>query len=333
MTGTTATTAPLRYITSVVNPEDLARVPATDWVFVTGYPGPSHPRGQIYLVSVDGKTVIELFPDRIAYQPDPAYGRSSPPDQDSFAAHGVGLRAGDDGVHTVYLVNHGGREAVEIFLLDARPDAPVVTWVGAIELTDGSWGNDVAPHPDGGFLVTDTCTGGADNAEVMLGGGPSGRVLRWSPGDSAMSEVPGGSVSSPNGVEVSADGRWCYIASWVAKGLVKLSLVDPTTPAETVPLTVMPDNLTWTSDHQLLIAGQDSDAGTLYEQFVAHDICAIGFSVIKADPETLALTELVTFASGQGFGTASAALEVGGEIWVGSPRADRIAVFGIPEGG
>lgn len=318
------------YIKSVTNPEDMVRIPGSSWVVVSGYVGPSHPRGQLYLVNADDHAVIELFPDHIAFDPDPLFADLTPPGQGEFAAHGVSLRVAEQGPHTLYLVHHGSRESVEIFTVDAAPDVPVLTWVGAVELDEEALLNDVAPHPDGGFVVSDTCTGGLVNAEGMLAGQPCGRVLRWTPGDKAMSEVPGSVMSSPNGVEVSSDGSWCYVASWVAKELVKLSLSDPDEPPLRVSLPVMPDNFTWSSDGRLLITGQISEPGPLFADFVANDISPLGFSVIAADPHTLELDERIRFDAGQGFGMASCALEVGDSVWVGSPRADRIAVFAKP---
>ena len=54
-------------------------------------------------------------------------------------------------MHTLYVVNHGGREAIEVFEITSEP---TVTWIGAIVQDTNVWGNAVAALPDGGVVVT-----------------------------------------------------------------------------------------------------------------------------------------------------------------------------------
>jgi len=56
---------------------------------------------------------------------------------------------------TLYVVNHGGRESIEIFTLDAKGAEPTVTWIGCAVMPSHTWPNSVAPLPDGGMVVTD----------------------------------------------------------------------------------------------------------------------------------------------------------------------------------
>jgi hypothetical protein len=48
---------------------------------------------------------------------------------------------------------------------------------------------------------------------------------------------------------------------------------------------------------------------------------------VKIHPETLAVRELIRRPNDQAFGDGTVAVEVGKEIWVGSFRGDRIAIF------
>ena len=56
---------------------------------------------------------------------------------------------------TLYVVNHGGRESIEIFTLDPKGAEPAVTWNGCAVMPSHTWPNSVAPLPDGGMVVTD----------------------------------------------------------------------------------------------------------------------------------------------------------------------------------
>lgn len=44
--------------------------------------------------------------------------------------HGISVRPGDDGLHTLFVVRHGARESVEVF--DATGEVPSVTWIGCV---------------------------------------------------------------------------------------------------------------------------------------------------------------------------------------------------------
>ena len=63
-------------------------------------------------------------------------------------------RPGTGETHTLYVVGHGGQEAVEVFRLDASGAAPTFTWVGCVVAPDMVGLNSVAVLPDGGFAVT-----------------------------------------------------------------------------------------------------------------------------------------------------------------------------------
>ena len=67
----------------------------------------------------------------------------------------LNLRAGDKGMLTLYAVNQGGREAIEILDIDRKGAEPVATWIGCAVMPGHTWPNSVAPLPDGGVVFTD----------------------------------------------------------------------------------------------------------------------------------------------------------------------------------
>ena len=57
----------------------------------------------------------------------------------------------------------------------------------------------------------------------LFSGQPSGYVSRWMPGK-GEAELPGTRAGYPNGVLVSADGRYMYFNAWTAKEVHKYDL-------------------------------------------------------------------------------------------------------------
>jgi hypothetical protein len=48
---------------------------------------------------------------------------------------------------------------------------------------------------------------------------------------------------------------------------------------------------------------------------------------VKIDPNTLKVKEIINQANTPQFGSGTVAVQIGKEIWVGSFRGDRIAIF------
>jgi hypothetical protein len=78
-----------------------------------------------------------------------------------------------------------------------------------------------------------------------------------------------------------------------------------------VPLGFRVDNIRWAADGTLLGAGQGGGATI----------------VVKVDPKTLRVREVVRHPDTPAFGAGTVAVEVGKELWVGSYRGDRLAIF------
>ena len=118
----------VEFVCGPVSPEDLAAVPDSPWVVVSSMTDD----GRLYATDARDHTSRPIFPlDTSAPRHDTAlYGACPGPDTSGFRPHGLGLRPGDDGVHTLYVVRHGARESVEVFEIDARGEAPAATWVG-----------------------------------------------------------------------------------------------------------------------------------------------------------------------------------------------------------
>src|SRR4051812_2618840 len=111
--GAARATAALEFVHGPVNVEDVALVPGTPWLVGSGMTSRSHPTGALHLIDTEAMTWQRVAPDARPARHDARYGPAGPPDPARFDAHGLALRAAEGGVHTLYVVNHGGREAIE----------------------------------------------------------------------------------------------------------------------------------------------------------------------------------------------------------------------------
>ena len=309
----------LEYVTDIWHAEDLARVPGTRWLIASGLTGPGRPTGHLHLIDADAKTGAPLS---IEVAPSDGFDGSPPPDWEIFDPHGLDLRPGEGDVHTLYVVNHGGREAIEVFEVTAEP---TVTWIGAIVQDTNVWGNAVAALPDGGIVVTNyldlTDTEAFDK---VYKGQVTGNLKEWHPGV-GWEDVPGSECSAPNGVGVSADGRWLYMNSWSTKRFVRLSRGAGAVQRDEVQMDFLTDNVKWSEDGKsILIAGQASDPATVFAAYDGQAIANFRVGVARIDPDTLAVETLVDDEYDE-FGTAASGVEVDGVLWISNARGDRIA--------
>ncbi|MEZ4588209.1 MAG: hypothetical protein R2909_17665 [Gemmatimonadales bacterium] len=317
--------------------EDMVAIPGSDWIVLSG---------ELRAVDTrDGSEVTLFSPDprfdRTLYSacPGPLTGREM--EERRFRAHGVNLRPGTNGVHTLYVVHHTGRESVEVFELDARGRAPTIAWIGCAISPEGVTGNSVAVLPDHGFALTnflDRSLGGflgADGARVRgkLGRGErTGEVWEWGP-ERGWVKVPGSEGSGPNGIEASPDGKRLYLAEWGARKLIELSRGESSPTRRETSLDFHPDNLRWQADGSLLVAGQRGTVEAILSDCLSAGDCSeVATSVAAIDPQSLGARDLVrAYPANQHFAAGTTALRVRDEIWVGSTyRGRRIARFVAP---
>jgi sugar lactone lactonase YvrE len=303
-------------------PEDLVLLPGSQWVVASVF---SPKGGGIRLIDVQTRSTIVAYPaarsnERFDAKTYPACpGVPSAEQKASFRTHGLAIRPGGNSVHTLYVVHHGTRESIEVFELDARTRPPVLTWIGCAVAPDPVGLNEVVALPDGGFVATDFLARGIDAAARgrMLAGEANGALWEWQSA-TGWKMIPGSEASGANGLEISPDGRWFYVAAWGSQSFFRLSRGQTPARRDTVPLGFRADNVRWARDGSLLVAGQGGTAP------------AQTSNVVKIDPNTLQVREIVRHPNSAEFGAGTVALQVGNEIWVGSFRGDRIARFPVP---
>jgi len=313
------------------NAEDLVHVPDTKWIIASGMA----PDAAIYLINSQQKTWTELYPAKAprALQDMEKYGACpGSPDPNNFVTHGLNIRPGANGHSTLYVVGHGGREAIEVFDVDANGEMPVLTWTGCIKTPDSMAANSVASLGDGSLLVTIPLHTGIPISDA-LAGKLTGGVYEWSPGDIGFTMVQGTELPYANGIEVSADGQEFYVAS---SGLFTVGAYSNSNPAwllrSSKPFAFVPDNLHLGSDGNLLTAGLnvlDPACGDVpqseefdLEKFAS---CPRPFTVLSIDPQSMQSKTLASGPANEHFSNITMALTVDGELWIGTFAGDRIA--------
>jgi hypothetical protein len=325
----------IRFVCGQAGPEDLVAVPGTPWLIASAY----GPEGGVNLIDTKAATSTRLFPSATAKERldaktyDSCPGPLAGTDREKFRTHGLYLKAGRNGVHALYAVHHGLRESVEVFEVAVRSSEPAITWVGCAVAPDPIGLNAVVALPDGGFAATNfdprrpAGAGGAFSSD-LLEGKNNGEVWEWKTG-AGWKKVPGSEAAGANGLEISKDGKWYYLAEWGNRSFMRLSRGQTPVKRDEFPLGFRVDNVRWTPDGQLLVAGQGgADAGRGQARGTAGAPAAAPSSVIgKIDPKTLKYVEIINNPSSDDVPFATVAVQVGQELWVGSARGDRIARY------
>jgi hypothetical protein len=255
---------------------------------------------------------------------------------DALRPHGISLLKRNGGAVQLFVVNHGGRESIEMFELKQSGGTSNLIWHGCVVSTQAF--NDVAAQADGGFIATHPTAlqppppppgqakaqekGKAPQGQANLfSGQPSGYVSRWAPGKSEA-EVPGTRAGYPNGVLVSSDGRHMYFNAWTAKEVHKYDLKEGK-EIGLVKLDFMPDNISWTSKHSMLAAGVKGAGGDCPAG--SGTPCIQGFGVAEIDPAKME-TKTVFDSEGKAamIPGVSIALQSGNSIYIGAFQGDRI---------
>lgn len=326
------------FVCGINNAEDLVRLPGTPWIVASQANmaiGPGDPPsrvdpvfGPLQVVSMDTRQVYKLYPaaDSGVDWDREAYPRCHTPPK-SLTAGGLNVRQLEKHAFRVYAVNHGDRQSVEIIDVNTQGEHPRAMWRGCIlapreELEIAP--NAVAPLPGGGLILS------GYNLASWQPGGEWKRVQGWKgikPGayDAA---AKGGNA---NGVEVSSDGRYVFIADdSAARAVIRVPIDGGVAQQIRIHVNFFPDNLRWGGDGKLYVAGPDWSEGFSLWTCLRRPICDVGFAVAQIDPQTLSVREI--YRSGQygvkgKFGAVTVALQADGQLWIGTVRGDRIMVL------
>ena len=315
---------PIAYLCGPKNIEDMEQLPGAPFLVAATY-GLKAGANSFTLVDTRSRTA-QVLPIELPKRPEAPYGACpGPVDLAQFSPHGIALGANGK---TLYVVNHGGRESIEVFALDGAGAKLKARWIGCAVLPEGASGNAVAPLADGGFVATkfyDKRLGAF--VPQFAAHKKTSVIYRWSP-KGGWSVIPGGEAIGDNGVLVSPDGAWVYVSGWVDKVIIRLPLKGSGKVTRT-PVDFMPDNLRWAPDGSILIGGQ----ATSIELIVAckRGLCEPDWAVARLDPKTMAVSYLYWEKGNDAFFGATTAVQVGDKLWLGTFNGDRLAIADLPK--
>jgi hypothetical protein len=244
----------------------------------------------------------------------------------NFSPHGLAIREQSPQKYRVYMTSHGEREAIEVFDVETAGARPTITWIGCVVLPEKTFANSVAILADGGFVTTKFMDPTVPNPfATVMAGGITGNVYEWHPGGK-VTAVPGTELAGANGIELSPDDRFMYVAAFASREIVRFERTKTPMAKQVVQVDIMPDNLRWTANGKLYTAGGNFVAPSE----CASAPCSTGWSVYEIDPGSLQATRIAGADQKAALQGASTALAVGGDIWVGTYSGDRLGYLPKP---
>ncbi len=329
--STCSPSAGLNYLCGAIKPEDMKRIPGTRYIVTSGFSVGSG----LKLVDARAKTFTRWFTansDQITPNTQLYPDCATPPDPALFNARGLSLRRTGRRTATLHVVNHGGREAIEVFSIEApgKGHAPTLSWLGCQLLPPGHVGNAVATYSDGTVLVSVLTRPGTTITDFERGE-KTGGIFKRARDASAFTLIPGTELPGNNGLETSPDDRKFYTVAFGLRAVAIFKRGQTSGPEAIIPAPgFMPDNIHWVG-HRLLAAGMNSDEPACggKRQIINGEadkmLCPRGWKVARLDPRTRKFSVIAQGDRTAGFNGVSQAVIIAGTLWLGSYQSDRIA--------
>jgi DNA-binding beta-propeller fold protein YncE len=253
----------LNYICGPINAEDILPLGNTQWLITTGLnskvSGTVNP-GHIYLVNRKDKSYEEIFPGK-----NPLFNHDKwmfstcpgPINIDKFSSHGLALRQISTNSFSLYITGHTAREAIEVFEINIKKKKPVIIWRGCVPLPKDMYANSVAILDDGGFIATKFYDPAMpDPIKEIFNSEITGSVYEWHPGEE-VKKIKGTDLSGPNGIAISPDDKWVYVAATGTREIVRFNRTETPVTLKKVRVSIKPDNIHWGDDGMLYTAGDN----------------------------------------------------------------------------
>jgi hypothetical protein len=309
------------------NPEDLAVSPNGNFLLISQMGGMDGSKpGSLVFLDPTSDVIRVLYPQPGADQPSAGWGDAACQPPTVFAPHGIHLERLDDGTDALYVINHGGRESVEMFEVLELSSGVELRWRGCVVAPDHGYFNDLVVLRNGDFWVSQMFPRTANltwtSLRMMLFGHTPGYAYHWSP-QGGFQPLPGTAVKFANGIEKSADERVVFLNSYFGGEVIKF---DVATGERLGSVAVAsPDNLSWSPTGELLVAGHRA---TISETVACTDLqegsCGFPFEIVAIDPATMT-GRLLLEHGGPPMGAATVAVVFGDSVYRGTFAGDRIA--------
>lgn len=314
-------------ICDVENVEDMVALPDSDWIIGSGLGDAAFQSGALHLIDARANTAkrvaLDLSPDQA---PEPPYDACpAPPDATLFSAHGLSVRAEAAGRAQLFVVNHGGRESIEVFHVTRTASEPAFRWIGCIVAPELAHSiNAVAVGMSGRLVLSATAANGRGTPEQLFAGENTGAVYTWDSA-SGWAELEGSALPGNNGIELSDDERGVFVAAWADASVVYLPLAPEAGARRTIELDFYPDNIRRSYDGKLVVTGQVATLEEVSACVQANDPrCGIDYRSALIDPATFEANTLLDGEATAEFGLATVTLKTAHALWMGSARSQCI---------
>ncbi|HLS98460.1 MAG TPA: SMP-30/gluconolactonase/LRE family protein [Porticoccaceae bacterium] len=315
-------------IADLPNLEDLHATGDNRWVIGSAMRAAGR-GGALYAIASGGERVGALYPNDTAAAPATTQCPGGAPTATTFAPHGISLQGGE-GEQTLYVVNHGGRESVEIFAVvpGEGGDFPRVHWRDCIPLPEGAQANSVTVADDGTVYVTAAgapfAKGPEPDPEKTPAPIPGSGVLAWRPDGGWRVFTEGLALS--NGLVISRDNRFLYAAEWLGRQVAEIATEDGAIQRR-VAVDFGVDNLRLDADGGLWLAGQSASTEAVMSCYLSERAdCGLGSALARVNSTTLAIDCTEPLPASGGFSGATVALPLGDRVWLGTFRGNAVRI-------
>ncbi len=320
----------MRVVCGMQSPEDIAVVEGGDYLLLSELGDMGERAGRIVLFNVASEEFQAAypFPSKPAKAPDNVQGSAecvTPPTAE-MSPHGSHLVQLADGSWRYLVVNHGDREAVELFSVQRNEeDVPHLHWQGCVLPAENTLINDVVGLSNGDVVYTrmyrpDDFMG---QQLGMLIKANTGDVWRWGRAK-GLQLLPYTAGSLTNGIEVSADERFVFINQYMNEEVHKYDLEQQ----QLVGIAPVPnvDNSAWGPNGELWLASHTGEVSAMMKCFSdSLRTCGLAFEIVALNPDTME-TRVVFQHQGPPMGAATVATPLGDNVYLGSFVGDRLAI-------
>lgn len=331
--------APFEGLTPVCgfqSPEDLALLPDDSGILVSEFGQMGETEGVISVLNLSNRQRTVLYSADSSNDlrvNNAIWGDAKCDEPEQFSPHGIDLAQRPGGRWQLLVVNHGGRESIEMFELLQSGDQPwSLIWRGCVEAPDDSAFNDVAALSNG-FVTTrmmsrDSGIGGM--IDYFLGR-DTGFLWQWNLND-GFTKVRNSEGVMPNGVVADITGTTVYLNIY---GEDHLRILDRTTGTIIRELSIRSaDNTNWDKGRpgKLLVASHEFDMLDMLSCMGDGKAnCSAEFDIIEVDSDDFS-QQLLFRSDGNFYGAGTAALRVGDELYIGSFTGQRILIAPVGYG-
>ena len=318
------------------NPEDLAVLPDGRHILVSEFGAivplsPTNVQGNLSLLdTTDGrKKNLEIEMSDNVWG-DPECQRDSM----MLSPHGIDINERLDGSYQLAIVNHMPTETIELFELREINDAWSLTWRGCVDAPVHGYFNDVALSSNGSFYVSQMYDKNIslfmlavlDNTKE-----DTGYVYHWRR-QNGFERLVNTDGAFPNGVELSDDENNLFINYAFGNKTSKYNLMSNSIEAS-FSMNGIPDNITVDGEY-IWVGAQDHSGldSLIYCGVFAKDVfedpminqCPLPFAAYQLRQSDLSLVNSYKY-SNTVMGTATVALSLNGQLYIGTYHGDRIA--------